>query len=141
VTAAGGYPYRPTSGLCPKTFSILGVMSWNDPGWQAPSPAYAGNQNGTFPYTRDSTAAAADYFGASIRGCYEGWEYWLNSSGTAGDLWGCIGSWYSGDWHSSAADSYVAKVQATKNNTTWLTPSFGDSRQHYQCDDRYGCPS
>src|SRR5205823_3492611 len=31
VTSAGGYPATPTSGLCPKTFSILGVMSWDDP--------------------------------------------------------------------------------------------------------------
>ena len=145
VTAAGAYPYTPTSGLCPKTFSILGVMSWDDPAWQAPYPAYPGNQNGTFPFTRDSTAAAADYYGAYIRGCYEGWMNWLKSTGTrnygAGDLWGCIGAWYSGDWHSSAADSYLGNVQSTENNTTWLTPVFVDSRLHYACDAKYGCPS
>lgn len=143
VTSAGGYSYPPTSGLCPKTFSILGVMSWDDPAWEAPYPAYPGNQNGTFPFTRDSTAAAADYFGAYIRGCYEGWAYWLKSSGgyAAGDLWGCIGSWYSGDWHSSAANSYIAHVQNNENATTWLTPAFDDSRQQYKCDAKYGCPS
>ena len=143
VTGAGRYPYTPTTGLCPKTFSILGVMSWDDPAWQAPYPAYAGNQNGTFPFTRDSTAAAADYFGAYIRGCYEGWAYWLTSSGpyAAGDLWGCIGSWYAGDWHSSAANTYLANVQRDQNTTIWLTPVFVDSRQHYHCDAKYGCPS
>ena len=145
VTGAGGYPSTPTSGLCPKTFSILGVMSWDDPAWQAPQPGYAGNQNGTFPFTRDSTAAAADYFGSYIRGCYEGWAYWLKSSGTgtyaAGDLWGCVGSWYSGDWHSSAANTYLANVQKDENTTIWLTRSFEDSRQNYQCDAKYGCPS
>jgi hypothetical protein len=138
VTGTGGYPYTPTSGLCPKTFSILGVMSWDDPAWQAPYPAYPGNQNGTFPFTRDSTAAAADYFGAAIRGCYEGWESWLTPG--AGDLWGCVGSWYSGDWHSGAANTYIANVQKDESGTIWLTASFDDSRQQYGCDAKYGCP-
>jgi len=145
VTTAGGYPATPTSGLCPKTFSILGVMSWDDPAWESPYPAYSGNQNGTFPFIRDSTAAAADYWGAYIRGCYEGWVYWLKSSGTgtyaAGDLWGCVGLWYSGDWHGSAANSYIANAQLNENSSIWLTADFGDSRQHYHCDTRYGCPN
>ena len=143
VTKAGGYPWTPAGGLCPKTFSILGVMSWDDPAWQAPYPSYPGNQNGTFPFTRDSTAAAADYWGASIRGCYEGWESWLGSSGNyaAGDLWGCVGTWYSGDWHSSAANTYIARVQNDENTHIWLTASFDDSRQQYGCDPKYGCAS
>jgi hypothetical protein len=139
VTSSGGYPYTPTTGMCPKTFSILGVMSWDDPSWEAPYPAYANNQNGTFPFTRDSTAAAADYWAAYIRGCYEGWAYWLK--GSAGDLWGCVGSWYSGDWHSSAANGYISRVQNEENNHTWLTASFDDASQQFSCDAKYGCPS
>lgn len=129
--------------MCPKTFSILGVMSWDDPAWEAPYPAYPGNQNGTFPFTRDSTAAAADYWGAYVRGCYEGWAYWLKSSGpyAAGDLWGCVGSWYSGDWHSSAANGYISRVQNQENSHTWLTASFDDAAQQYRCDPKYGCAS
>ncbi len=143
VTGSGGYPYTPASGMCPKTFSILGVMSWDDPAWEAPDPAYPGDQNGTFPFTRDSTAAAADYWGAYLRGCYEGWAYWLKSSGpyAAGDLWGCVGSWYSGDWHSSAANGYISRVQNNENNHTWLTASFDDAAQQYSCDPKYGCAS
>jgi hypothetical protein len=145
VTAVGGSPYAPQSGLCPKTFSILGVMSWDDPAWERPYPAWPGNQNGTFPFTRDSTAAAADYWGASIRGCYEGWESWLKQTGTgtyaAGDIWGCIGAWYAGAWHSPAADEYIAKVQNAESSLIWLTPSFDDSTQHYECDPVYHCPS
>ena len=145
VTGAGGYPFTPTSGMCPKTFSILGVMSWDDPAWEAPFAPYPGNQNGTFPFTRDSTAAAADYWGAYIRGCYEGWAYWLKGTGSgtyaAGDLWGCVGSWYSGDWHSSGANGYIAEVQNNENSHTWLTASFGDPSQQYRCDARYGCAS
>jgi hypothetical protein len=123
---------------------ILGIMSWDDPAWEAPYPAYAGNQNGTFPFTRDSTAAAADYWGAYIRGCYNGWETWLDGSGTgtyaAGDIWGCIGSWYSGDWHSSAANGYISRVQNQDSDHTWLTASFDDSTQQYDCNVTYGCP-
>ena len=144
MTSTGGYPHTPQAGFCPKTFSILGIMSWDDPAWEAPYPAYAGMQNGTFPFTRDSTAAAADYWGAYIRGCYNGWETWLQGSGpvnyTAGDLWGCIGSWYSGDWHSSAANGYISRVQNQDNAHTWLTASFDDSTQQYDCNATYGCP-
>lgn len=141
-TAAGGYPWTPGTGLCPKTFSILGVMSWDDPAWEAPYPPYPGNQNGTFPFTRDSTAAAADYWGAYVRGCYEGWASWMQSTGNyaAGDLWGCVGSWYSGDWHSAAANTYIANVQRDQGSSLWLSPSFDDSRQQYGCDPNYGCP-
>lgn len=138
-TSAGGYPWTPGAGLCPKTFSILGVMSWDNPAWEAPYPAYPGNQNGTFPFTRDSTAAAADYWGAYIRGCYEGWAYWLTH--TSGDLWGCVGSWYSGDWHSSAANGYISRVQGQENNHTWLTASFDNAGEQFSCDSKFGCPT
>jgi len=137
-TTAGAPPYTPAAGLCPQTFSILGVMSWEDPAWRAPFAPYAGNQNGTFPFTRDSTAAAADYWGAYIRGCYEGWEPWLTK--TVGDLWGCIGSWFSGDWHSSAANGYIGRVQNEMNNHTWLTGAFINAAGQYSCDPKYGCP-
>ncbi|HSX53170.1 MAG TPA: Ig-like domain-containing protein, partial [Patescibacteria group bacterium] len=144
ITTYGGYPYTPGTGLCPKTYSILGVMSWDDPAWEAPYPAYQGNQNGTFPFTRDSTAAAADYWGAQIRGCYEGWESWLKNTGTktyaAGDLWGCMGAWYSGDWHSTPATTYITNVQTNENNLIWLNSAFDDSAQQYHCDPIYGCP-
>lgn len=140
VTSVGGYPVS-GPGLCPQTFSIVGIKSWDDPEWEAPYPAYAGNQNGTFPFTRDSTAAALDYFGAYIRGCYEGWETWLGGDYAAGDLWGCVGSWYSGDWHSTAANDYIAQVQAAENDTVWLTPAFDDSTEQYRCDPTYGCPT
>lgn len=144
VTAAGPYPYTPQTGMCPKTFSILGVMSWDDPAWEAPFRAYAGNQNGTFPFTRDSTAAAADYWGAYIRGCYEGWMYWLKDTGPRtygpGRLWGCVGSWYSGAWHDLGANPYISEVKHQERAHTWLKASFRDRRQQYSCDPTYGCP-
>ena len=144
VTSSGGYPYVPRPGMCPRTFSILGVMSWAGPAGES-GYSYPGNQNGTFPFTRDSTAAAADYWGASIRGCYEGWKTWLKNTGThtyrAGDLWGCIGSWFSGQWHSRAANAYIAKVQWAEKHRIWLDPNFDDFMQQAHCSIAYGCPA
>jgi hypothetical protein len=128
-----GYDYQQDygAGLCPKTFSITGIMSWEDPAWGP----MAGNQNGTFPFNRNSTAFAEDYIGSYLRGCYEGWVKWL---GPSGDLWGCVGSWYSGDWHSSAANGYIDRVQTEISNHRWLQPDWPDDKP--SCSTTYGCP-
>ena len=129
VTAAGGYDYETDygNGLCPKTFSIVGVMSWQDPKWGR----FPGNQNGTFPFNRDSTAFAVDYLAASLRGCLEGWEPWLGNTGTRpyrrDDVWGCVGSWYAGAWWTPPAKGYITRVQRTLDRRIWLTTSFADT--------------
>jgi hypothetical protein len=107
------------NGHCPKTFSIVGEMSWSSPTWGFD---WAGNQNGTFPFNRNSTAFAVDYLGAQLRGCYNGWEWWLTRRD--GELWGCVGSWYAGDWHSSAANAYIASVQNEIATHRWLQASW-----------------
>ena len=135
----GGHDYQADygSGLCPKTFSIVGVMDWQAPAW-GPMPD---NQNGTFPFNRDSTAFAVDYLAAHLRGCYEGWERWLGRTGggryAAGDLWGCVGSWYAGDWHSAAADGYAGRVRAEMAARRWLDAGWPSI--HPACDV-HGCP-
>jgi hypothetical protein len=135
-----GYDYQRDlgAGICPKTFSIVGVMSWQDPGWGA----WPNNQNGTFPFNRNSTAFAVDYLGSQLRGCYEGWEFWLDDSGTrrygAGDLWGCVGVWYAGDWHSAAADGYIGRVQTELTTRRWLDPGWPKDKP--ACTSRDGCP-
>jgi hypothetical protein len=135
-----GYDYQHDygAGLCPKTFGIVGVMDWEAPSWGA----MPNNQNGTFPFNRNSTAFAVDYLGSQLRGCYEGWQSWLKNTGTgtyaAGDLWGCVGSWYSGDWHSSAADGYISRVQGELTNLTWLASDWATNKPG--CDPTYGCP-
>lgn len=134
-----GYDYQKDhgAGMCPQTFSIVGIKSWQAPSWgQMPD-----NQNGTFPFSRDSTAFAVDYLASHLRGCYEGWELWLrdvNRSYGAGDIWGCVGSWFSGDWHSAAAERYVSRVRANLSGHTWLQPEWPTVRP--RCSAAFGCP-
>jgi hypothetical protein len=137
IAAVVGYDYQADygDGLCPKTFSIVGIMSWWNPAWDF---GWAGNQNGTFPFNRDSTAFALDYMASQIRGCYEGWEWQLGANYGAGDLWGCAGAWYSGAWHDSGAETYISHVQAAMSATPWLAASFYTEKP--PCDPTYGCP-
>jgi hypothetical protein len=123
-------------GICPQTFSIAGVMSWQAPSWGK----MAGNQNGTFPFSRQSTAFAVDYLASQLRGCYNGWEYWLKDSGgyAAGDMWGCVGAWYAGDWHSADANGYISRVRGELTNVTWLEADWPSIKP--SCEPRYGCP-
>jgi len=130
-----GYDYRPDytaigPGVCPRTFSIAGVMSYD--GWR---PDWADTQNGTFPFSRDSTAFAVDYMASSLRGCYEGWVWWLTR--TSGDLMGCVGDWYAGDWHSAKGDAYARAVQEAMDTRPWLGADFAWKPG---CSQKYGCP-
>ena len=52
-----------------------------------------------------------------MRGCYEGWQWGLGHSYAAGDLWGCIGTWSSGNWHDATANIYAAEVQNDENTS------------------------
>jgi hypothetical protein len=80
-------------------------------------------------FARSSTAFNADYYGAIIRSYYDGKQGWLNdqphgSPYAAGDLWGSIGAWYAGRWHTPEADAYIAKVKDALAQRTWRTSSF-----------------
>jgi hypothetical protein len=107
---------------CPVTFGIVGTKSTSWPG--------------VFPWNRDSTAAAVDVLGGWLRGCYEGWVWWLRQHGNRshgvyhdGDLWGCVGAWYSGNWHDGPAtghggQSYSLRAQYWFKERPWLRPHF-----------------
>jgi hypothetical protein len=143
IAKIGGYDYQGdfSSGICPKTFSIAGVMSWEDPSWGP----MRGNQNGTFPFNRNSTAFAVDYLGSDLRGCIEGWERWLvEGTGFKGmsakdRMWGCVGAWYAGEWHSGAADGYIARVRRAWRDHVWRKPVFATIRP--PCASAGGCVS
>ena len=85
----------------------------------ASQPASSDTGWGGYPWTQDSTALDADAQMAYLRACYDGNTPWLGIGYHAGDAWGCIGSWFSGNWLSAAADAYIAKVQAVLASHTW----------------------
>jgi hypothetical protein len=113
-----GYRHLP----CPVTFGIVGTKSTSWPG--------------IFPWNRASTAASVDVLGGWLRGCYEGWVWWLRQHGNrsrgvyhAGDLWGCVGAWYSGNWHDGPArghggESYLLRAQYWFRERPWLRSHF-----------------
>lgn len=75
---------------------------------------------GTYPHSFQSTAWGVDYAMAWQRACYEGAFTWLNDQGySAGDLNGCVGAWYSGEWYDAGATGYLADVQANLAARPW----------------------
>lgn len=86
----------------------------------------------TWPMSRDDTAFSAEYTYRSIRSCYEGWATYLYDItpvvGYAryhpGDIWGCIGWWYSGSWYDHGALAYIKSVKMHLANKQWLQTGF-----------------
>jgi len=137
AAAAHDYEADYGPGLCPSTFSLVGIKSWQSPAWGR----MPGNQNGTFPFNRDSTAFALDYLGAFLRGCQEGWIRWLdNVPGhyEPGRIWGCVGVWYAGNWQSPSARRYRTLVHEAMVERPWLDPDWAD--QSPPCSPVDGCP-
>jgi hypothetical protein len=103
------------AGQCPQSFGIL----------QNRYPF----ERSTWPGIQRSAAMNADTAYAIWRACFEGYERWLNDVDRGrqygpGDAWGCIGRWFSGRWHTAAADQYVVKVQDYLARRIWETGDF-----------------
>jgi hypothetical protein len=86
-------------------------------------------EKSSWPGIGRSTAMNADTAYAIWRSCYDGFEPWLNTvehNGTyhQGDLWGCVGRWFAGRWHTQPAQQYIAKVRTYEREKIWLTPDF-----------------
>ncbi len=85
-----------------------------------------------WPMSRDDTAFSAEYMYGMMRVCYEGWTTYLHSRTPqpgyapygAGDLWGCLGRWFSGSWYDQGAINYIARVKAAYNQKTWRSSGF-----------------
>jgi hypothetical protein len=80
-------------------------------------------------FARTSTAFNADYYGAILRAYYDGRETWLNTvergrDYTAGDLWGSVGAWFAGRWHTPPAEDYIKAVEGHLKARTWRTRDF-----------------
>ncbi|HLZ63931.1 MAG TPA: hypothetical protein VKR06_43940 [Ktedonosporobacter sp.] len=82
----------------------------------------------TWPMSRDDTAFNAEYTYGYIRNCYEGWTTYLYDFTPvpgyphyhAGDIWGCVGMWYSGGWYDQGALKYIKSVQTAFASKAWL---------------------
>jgi hypothetical protein len=83
-------------------------------------PPSANSNWGGYPWVQQSTAVDADAQMAYLRACYDGKMPWLGNGYHAGDAWGCIGSWFSGEWYDSAAEGYISSVQAQLDSQAWL---------------------
>ncbi len=87
-------------------------------------------------YFRDSinNAIASSAYNLDVslavwRNCFEGRETWLNdvdrgSQYAAGDMWGCVGRWFAGRWHTAPAEQYITAVKDYLNQRIWETPGF-----------------
>ena len=86
-------------------------------------------EKASWPGIGDSTAMNADTAYASWRSCYDGYEVWLNNVPRgeqyhAGDVWGCVGRWFAGRWHTAPAQRYIAQVKEYVRERIWLKPYF-----------------
>ena len=76
-----------------------------------------------------SSAYNVDYTYSIWRSCFEGRETWLNQfergrDYAAGDVWGCVGLWFSGRWYTQPATGYISAVQDYLNQRIWTTQPF-----------------
>ncbi len=82
---------------------------------------------GTAPASQKSTAFNVDYALGYIRACYEGYIDWLGrqfDSYGPGDIWGCVGHWFSGGWHDEGATNYVGDVRGHARLKIWRRADF-----------------
>jgi hypothetical protein len=104
---------------CYQSYGILQIKASTGPGYPA-----------TYPYSKNSTAFNVDYSLAWLRGCFDGYDTWLSNQPhstrpyTAGDIWGCVGAWYSGNWYDSGAQKYIDQVRQDLADQTWLRRRF-----------------
>ncbi len=100
----GNCPFDIFTDPCPTSFGLLQSKWYYRPN--------------TYPWTRTSTAFSLDSSLAEMRGCLDGMSY--AGTKTTGNVWGCIGFWYSGDFGVNDT-AYIADVQAKLAQKVWLT--------------------
>jgi hypothetical protein len=96
---------------CPTSFGILQIKWYFHPAVSNP------RVGSSYPLSRKSTAFNIDLQLAELRGCYDGMSTYLGN--TRGDVWGCVGYWFSGAWHTAASDHYSAIVQNLLAKKPW----------------------
>ena len=85
-----------------------------------------------WPMSRTDTAFNADFVYGWLRNCYEGWSDYLYQSTPvsgypryhAGDIWGCLGFWFSGTWYNQDAINYINVTKGYYAQKPWLQSGF-----------------
>lgn len=85
-----------------------------------------------WPMSRDDTAFNADFVYGWLRNCFEGHADYLYQRTPvagyppyhAGDIWGCLGFWFSGGWYEQGAINYIATTKDHYAQKTWLQAGF-----------------
>jgi hypothetical protein len=78
-----------------------------------------------------SSAFNLDYTYSLWRTCFDGTDTWLNQyergkDYVAGDVWGCVGLWFSGRWYTQPANDYISAIQGYFAMNLWTTSDFID---------------
>jgi autotransporter family porin len=76
-----------------------------------------------------STAYNLDIGLATWRFCFDGNDSWLNNFDrgreyTAGDMWGCVGRWFSGRWYTTEAIWYMDELQSYMDQRIWESRDY-----------------
>jgi hypothetical protein len=108
-------PVSPQTNPCGESIGLMQVR------WAYHQPAFEGSVK--------SSAYNVDYAYALWRSCYEGNATWLNQfergrDYSGGDVWGCLGLWFSGRWYTPAAEGYIAAVTDYLNRRVWEGSDF-----------------
>jgi hypothetical protein len=111
---APGHPIG-ADGTCPES---VGLMSLRYQFW-----------SNAFPDAETSSAYNLDYALAARRQCFEGQDTILNqlprgATYAAGDIWGCVGLWFSGRWYAGGAQNYIAMIKDLLARRIWATHDF-----------------
>ena len=109
----GHCPHDIATNPCPTSFGIIQVR-W----YFHPAVSTSRSAGTSYPAIRKSTAFNLDLELAEMRGCYDGRSTYLGN--TRGDLWGCLGVWYSGAWHTSGGNDYASRVRNELDAKQWL---------------------
>jgi hypothetical protein len=109
--------FRTTSGPCPESIGIAQVR------YQYHMSAFV-NDNAI-----NSTAYNMDYTYSVWRACFNGEYTWLNTVDRGatyepGDLWGCVGLWFAGRWHTDPAEEYITAVKDNLDRRVWEAGDF-----------------
>jgi hypothetical protein len=95
----------------------FGLMQVREPYWGWAFNNGVGDAKSSSAYNMDAALAGR-------RNCFEGNETWLGGSYAKGDIWGCVGLWFSGHWYDPGAVQYISDVKSYLNQRIWEDPSF-----------------